>query len=245
MGTAVAQDNLMLPEAPSSSICNVRAIYDKQYAEYYPLFYLAPWPQKHQLNIDNLANILGQLSSMPPRWLDLACGQAWHFSMFPGRARMIGLDISESQLRIARSQAAGAAFLCADVTKMSFPPGSFDLVTNFWAGYCYLGSRQHITTLVRSAVEWIVHGGAFYFEVLLGQDLAQFNNSRFSQRTKFVVKPRCSDFSEWQYEDIGGVHLMASPPLEDFLEIVRPLFHSVEARHDGGFMVHLIARGRR
>lgn len=220
-------------------------IYDQRYAELYPSLYLSPWPRKHQLNVENLDSILCGLTVQSPRWLDLACGQAWHFSMFLGRARMVGIDISEAQLSRARMKVGDATFLCADMSAFSFPVGSFDLVTNFWAGYCYLGSRQRIAALVDSAVEWIAPGGALYFEVLLGSDLAAFNRSRFSQRTGFTVAPRCHDFSKWQYEDTGGLHVMASPPLEDFLEILSPLFNSVESCHDGAFMVHLIARGRR
>jgi predicted TPR repeat methyltransferase len=231
--------------APIDAVAaRVRALYDQRYAELYPSLYLAPWSRKHQINVENLEGILSELGSSP-RWLDLACGHAWHFSMFPGRARALGIDISEAQLVQARSNAKDAAFLCADMIKATFSPGSFDLVTNFWAGYCYLDSRTRIEDLVRSAVEWIAPGGAFYFEVLVGSDLADFNRSQFAQRTGFAVAPRRDDFSAWQYEDIGGLHLMASPPLEAFIEIVSPSFSSVEARHDGAFMFHVIARGRR
>jgi hypothetical protein len=84
-----------------------------------------------------------------------------------------------------------------------------------------------------------------YIEVLQGSDVASFNRSRFSQRMGFAVTPRLDEYSKWQFEGIGGLHVMASPPLEDFLEILVPLFNLVEAQHDGGFMVHLIARDRR
>jgi SAM-dependent methyltransferase len=154
-------------------------------------------------------------------------------------------DLSEAQLARARANAPHARFICADMTKAAFAPASFDIVSNFWAGYCYLHSRPRIAALVRAAVEWIAPDGALYIEVLLGRDLASFNESRYAQRTGFAVTPLSDDFSEWQYNDIGGCHLMTSPPLEDFLEIVSPAFVAVEARHDGGFMYHLVATGRR
>ena len=37
--------------------------------------------KKHQLNVDNIMSILTTLSTGQRRWLDLCCGQAWHFSM--------------------------------------------------------------------------------------------------------------------------------------------------------------------
>jgi SAM-dependent methyltransferase len=221
------------------------SIYREPYVDRYPSFYLAPWMRKHELNAANLDRILSGLRSPLPRWLDLACGQAWHFSVLRGRAQMVGLDLSEAQLARARAKAPHARFVCADMTETVFAPASFDLVSNFWAGYCYLRSRPRIAALVRAAVEWIAPGGALYIEVLLGRDLASFNQSGYAQRTSFAVTPLSDDYAEWRYDDVGGRHLMTSPPIEDFLEIVSPAFAAVEAQHDGGFMYHLVATGRR
>jgi len=224
--------------------CQARSIYDESYARDYPALYIEPWTRKHQLNAKNLAAILAGLDRPLPRWLDLACGQAWHFSQFPRKAWMLGLDISPAQLARAHTRVPSAQFVRGDLTQTAFPKASFHLVTNFWAGYCYLDSREAIARLWRSTVGWIAPGGALYVEVLLGQDLESFNRSRFAGRTGFSVSPRSPDYSEWEYEDSGGRHWMTSPPLESFLGIVRPAFDRVETRHDG-FMVHLIATGRR
>ncbi len=219
-------------------------IYDERYAERYPSLYIAPWAAKHERNRAIVDGLLSGLGGAPPRWLDLACGQGWHFAQFPGRARMLGVDLSEAQLARARERAADAAFLCADMTEVSFAPASFELITSFWAAYCYLGSTERILELVRSAATWVAPGGAMYLEVLVGEDLASFNHSRFSGRTGFEVRPLSEDYSQWSYDDSGGRHVMTSPPLERFLEVLRPSFQSVDAQHDGAFMVHLVARGR-
>jgi SAM-dependent methyltransferase len=232
-----------LPEPASDQA--VRAIYRDEYADGYPSLYLDPWRRKHELNARNLAALLDRKGEQPLRWLDLACGQAWHFSRFPGRARMIGLDLSAAQLARARRNAPHASFIQGNMGEAGFAPASFDLVTNFWGGYCYLGSRDRIASLWRSAIDWIAPGGALYVEVLLGEDLASFNRSQFAQRTGFTVSPRSDDYSEWAYHDFGGTHAMTSPPLQQFLDIVSPAFRNVEARHDGMFMVHLIATDRR
>jgi SAM-dependent methyltransferase len=237
--------NTLPEEVVASADDGPRAIYREAYVDRYTSLYLAPWPRKHELNAVNLDRILSGLHCPLPRWLDLACGQAWHFSVFPGRAQMLGIDLSEAQLARARANAPHARFVCGDMTEAVFAPASFDIVTNFWAGYCYLRSRTRINALVRTAVEWIAPGGVLYVEVLLGRDLATFNQSRYAQRTGFAVVPLSDDFAEWRYDDVGGCHLMTSPPLEDFLEIVSPAFAAVEAQHDGGFMYHLVATGRR
>jgi len=228
----------------SSVSSDARAIYGEDYAQRYPELYTAPWQRKHELNARNLTGVLDGLPGPAPRWLDLACGQAWHFSAFRERARMLGVDLSEAQLQRARANAPWATFQCADMTQVAFPRCSFDLVTNFWGGYCYLHSTARITALFRDAIGWIAPGGTLYIEVLLGSDLESFNRSRFAQQTGFAVSALSADYTDWAYEDEGGRHLMTSPPLATLLEVIEPSFASVEARHDGGFMVHLIASGR-
>jgi hypothetical protein len=81
-------------------------------------------------------------------------------------------------------------------------------------------------------------------EILLPSDLESFNQSLFSKKTGFIVIPRSSDYTEWQYEDKGGKHVMFSPPLNNFLELLEPHFLEVESHHDSAFMVHLIAYGK-
>ncbi len=222
----------------------VVSLYSEEYAARYPSLYITPWAQKHQLNAANLARILDHLSAPQPRWLDLACGQAWHFSLFPGRTRQVGVDLSAAQLARARRSAPGSTLLCANMSEVHFDDGSFDLVTSFWAAYCYLGTAERIATLVRRAIDWTAAGGALYFEVLLPRDLESFNRSQFSGRTGFVVSPLTPDYSEWHYEDVGGRHVMTSPPLEMFLDLLSSRFRDVEAKHDSAFMVHVVATGK-
>lgn len=220
-------------------------IYQEAYAAEYSALYIEPWRQKHELNARNLARVLGQFPDCLPDWLDLACGQAWHFSLFPGRARMLGLDLSEAQLLHARRNAPQAKFVRGDMAHINFPANSFHLITSFWAAYCYLGSHERIARLLSKAVAWLRTEGTLYLEVLIPQDLESFNVSHFSKRTGFAVVPRSDDFVEWQYDDSGGRHIMTSPPLNFFIESLSPHFQKIEAVHDSGFMVHLIATGKK
>jgi SAM-dependent methyltransferase len=224
----------------------VRSIYDEPYASAYPELYLSPWPDKHRGNIEVLGGLLDGLAApgRRPQWLDLACGQAWHFWALRGRAEMVGVDLSDAQLARARARSPEATFVCADMAAIEFPPAGFDLVTNFWAGYCYLRSQARIAALLERAVRWLAPGGALYIEVLTGEALASFNASGYASRTGFAVTSLSADGCDWEYEDAGGRHLMTSPPLERFLEIVEPKFGAVEVRHSGGFMTDLVCRER-
>ncbi|HXT71060.1 MAG TPA: class I SAM-dependent methyltransferase [Vicinamibacterales bacterium] len=221
----------------------VTSIYSDRYADEYPSLYIEPWQRKHELNETNLRRILQALGP-DQAWLDAACGPAWHLSRFPERPHRVGLDLSMAQLRRARRNAPDASFVRGDMASAPFAAQSFDLVTNFWAAYCYLGSWHRIEALLRNMVYWLRPGGALYMEVLLARDLESFNRSRFSSATGFRVEPLIEDYSEWIYSDSGGRHVMASPPLDLFVDFLAPQFERIEATHDGAFMVHLIASDR-
>jgi hypothetical protein len=87
-----------------------QTIYSESYAQDYPALYIEPWARKHELNAANLFAILCGLWKPLPRWLDLACGQAWYFSVLPQQAWMLGLDISPAQLARARARVPSAQF---------------------------------------------------------------------------------------------------------------------------------------
>ena len=235
-----------MPQAAIEQISPYRervpALYDPSYARDYPGLYLTAWPAKHALNLEVLDRLLGELGP-DPRWIDIACGQAWHFSQFLGRARMTGLDLSQAQLARATAAAPDAKFICGDMAEAHFAPASFDLLTNFWGGYCYLADREAIAALWRRVLGWIAPGGALYVELLLAEDLASFNRSGFAGRTGFSVVSRGFDFVEWGYEDSAGTHIMTSPPLSETLDILAPAFRSIDVHHDGRFMTHVVARG--
>ena len=221
------------------------SLYSDNYADLYPQLYIAPWPQKHALNTSNLARILDVADNPQTRWLDMACGQAWHFRQFPGRARMTGLDLSQAQLARAKRHTPAADFVCANALAPPFAARCFDLVTNFWAGYCYFGAEPEITVFLGQICQLLRPGGTFYMEVLLARDLASFNRSRYAASNGFAVQAITADYRQWVYDDAGGRHFMTSPELDFFTSRLAPSFDSISAQHDGGFMVHLVASGRK
>lgn len=223
---------------------HIMSIYSEEYASKYEIFYLCPWIGKHVLNAKNIERILLELPCCDKSWLDICCGQAWHFSQFPNTIKKVGVDISEAQLKLAKDRNPDAVFVRGDILDIAFVDDSFDLATNFWASYCYLNSFNRIKTLLNKTVKWIKKNGSLYFEVLLPEDLKTFNSSLFAKQTGFHASSRNSDFSEWFYQDEGGQHNMTSPPLEFFFHLLIEHFGKVEAKHDSGFMTHLIAIGK-
>ena len=138
-----------------------------------------------------------------------------------------------------------ADFIEADVLEVDLKPGSFDLVTCFWAAYCYLGDSDRIGRLLTRAATWTRPGGSIYFEILLPSDLKTFNDSEFAANTGFRVSALRHDPSRWQFRDYGGWHEMFSPPVSFFTQTMEPFFARIESVHDDGFMTHFLALDRR
>ena len=81
-----------------------------------------------------------------------------------------------------------------------FADGSFDLVTNFWGGYCYSRTAPASPTLWRSAIDLVAPGGALYIEVLLGAT-SRLQPLPICRPTGFTVAPRSGDYNEWALQD--------------------------------------------
>lgn len=224
---------------------SISSIYTEDYTKNYEALYLRPWRKKHELNIVNIEIILQQFSNSKVRWLDMFCGQGWHFSKFSDSIEKIGVDISESQLSLAKKRNPKAQFVLSDILNVNFKEESFNLVTCFWAAYCYLSSNDKIKKLIYNAIKWTRKKGVIYIEVLIPEYLKSFNQSKYSDNTKFSVIPRKSDYSEWSYSDLGGMHNMRSPPLELFIDLLSKNFNKVNIKHDSGFMIHVIATNKK
>src|SRR5687768_9404102 len=106
---------------------NALSIYNAQYALQYEQLYITPWVRKHNMNIANIKCILGGLVDRGS-WLDIACGQGWHFSQIPPSMVKIGVDISSAQLAIARTRNPDSAFIRGDIGSIEFKDRSFDLI---------------------------------------------------------------------------------------------------------------------
>jgi SAM-dependent methyltransferase len=217
------------------------AIYDGGYCDVYGALYIDRWPEKHATNLAILDFLIGDRGET--RWLDLACGQAWHFARMAGRARMTGIDASPAQLARARAAAPHAVFMEADLRAFAPKPGSFDLVTLFWGAYCYLAEWEQMARMIERAVAGVAPGGSLYIEVLPIEAIPSFNACRFAAETGFRAR-RVGHSQHWIYRDRGGFHRMLSPPAAAFIALLADRFETVRLHDDGRFMRHLVAHRR-
>ncbi len=100
------------------------------------------------------------------RVLDLGCGAGVPVaSTLAVRFDVVGVDISASQLSLARRQAPGVALLRGDMEHLHFAPSSFDAVVSFYA--IFHMPREQQAGLFSRIIEWLRPGG--YALISLGR----------------------------------------------------------------------------
>jgi ubiquinone/menaquinone biosynthesis C-methylase UbiE len=106
-------------------------------------------------DLDALERFVGDLAAGPV--LDVGCGTAWLTRLL--RGPVVGLDASESMLRMARERVPGATFVLATVPPLPFSDGSFDRVFSSHV-YCHLETvaerRAFVDEALRVAPELVV-----------------------------------------------------------------------------------------
>jgi SAM-dependent methyltransferase len=92
------------------------------------------------------------------RVLELGCGGGGPTTQaLATRFALTGVDISERQIEIARRYVPNAEFLHADMTRVAFPPESFDGVAAFYA-FTHLPHGE-LPGLLTNIARWLRPGG--------------------------------------------------------------------------------------
>jgi SAM-dependent methyltransferase len=92
------------------------------------------------------------------RVLELGCGAGSpETRRLASRFRLTGVDISPRQVERARATVPGAEFLCADLTGLELPPGSFDAVVSFYV-FNHV-PRDLLAPLLGRIHGWLAGGG--------------------------------------------------------------------------------------
>jgi SAM-dependent methyltransferase len=98
------------------------------------------------------------------RVLDLGCGFGWHcqYAIEHGAAEVVGIDLSERMLAVAREKTSETIhYVCDSIEEVPFPPNSFDVVVSSLA-FHYIKSFEGIAEKVFT---WLSNGGTFVFSV--------------------------------------------------------------------------------
>jgi SAM-dependent methyltransferase len=100
------------------------------------------------------------LRLLPPQpdILELGCGAAVQSTrILASRGRLVGVDISEEQIRRARERIPEETFIRADATEMDFGPESFDAIVAFFV-FAHI-PRAELPDLIRRVAVWLRPNG--------------------------------------------------------------------------------------
>lgn len=104
-----------------------------------------------------------------PRVLDLGCGAGFPCTaLLAERGDVVGVDVSSSQLELARQNVPRARFIKAKMTTIELPPASFDAVTAFYS-IGHVPRAEHGSLFQRIAT-WLRPGGHFLASLGYGAD---------------------------------------------------------------------------
>jgi ubiquinone/menaquinone biosynthesis C-methylase UbiE len=133
----------------------VKEYYDRRAPEYDATSYELMRESEHAADLARLETFLAGLP--PARILDIACGTGWLTRLL--RGEVVGVDQSETMLRIASERVPGASFVHATVPPLPFEDNAFDLALASLI-YCHLEDedvrRELVAEALRVAPELIV-----------------------------------------------------------------------------------------
>jgi SAM-dependent methyltransferase len=240
----------------------IRALYDRSYAEGYDQRFLFDGAAKHQADFElkllrRLLISRTGLRKRKRRWLDVACGTGYFMSKFAG-IRRAGLDLSPEMLNVARLQNPDALFFREGDFRDPFPDwkDSWDVVSCMWFSYCYVDTVAEVEQVIGNLAAWTAPTGVCFVPVCDLPDLARGADIPY-------LDPDVGEFGGslwitgfvWTWEDAlsGRIHKdLVSPHLDHMVTMFSRHFEDVEVvryppreRGRPSWQKAIVARGKK
>jgi ubiquinone/menaquinone biosynthesis C-methylase UbiE len=136
--------------------------YDRVAHEYARLEGESEWPRMRWVR--KLLNRLESGSSV----LDLGCGSGDPADVEISKEHKVtGVDISQTQINLARQNVPTGHFLHGDAGSVEFPPNSFDAVISFYT-LEHIPREEH-KTILRRIYQWLRVGGFLLMSIEAGE----------------------------------------------------------------------------
>lgn len=142
--------------------------YDR-HARYYDALYGA-MGHDAQRDVDTLFELLRDRGINPTSVLDVACGTGRHTAVLADRLRtVVGTDLSEDMLAVARDRAPDVTFLQADFRRFDLGR-RFDVVACLFSSVGHVRDADELGQAIRAMAGHVDEGGALVVEAWLTPD---------------------------------------------------------------------------
>ena len=131
--------------------------------------YLALYPHRDEREAREAVELFLDLapSTAPSRILDLACGAGRHLRELRDVGFLaIGLDLSLTLLRSARSAAPADPLVRGDMRELPFADAAFDGLTSFFTSFGYFADPVDDRQVLREMERVLAPGGAFMLDFM-------------------------------------------------------------------------------
>lgn len=138
------------------------------FEEWFGEEYLQLYPHRDEAEAARAVDLLAETTGLRSGWrvLDVACGAGRHARAFRAAgARCIGVDLSETLLRIARG-VTDAPLVRADMRALPIRPGTMDLTVNLFTSFGYFDHDVEHTAALREMVTTVRPKGWFVIDFL-------------------------------------------------------------------------------
>jgi cyclopropane fatty-acyl-phospholipid synthase-like methyltransferase len=168
--------------------------------EFYNLWYTLRRPQWD--TGQSPKELLDFIQIHPPgRALDLGCGTGTSvITLTLAGWQATGVDFAPQAIKLAREKTrevgVTAQYRVGDVTKVRFPPASFDLILDIG---CFQGLEQRHENYIRNVQKWLAPGGVFLLYSLLRKpDIPEFGitEAEIEKFSPLTLRKRTDGFNQ-------------------------------------------------
>ncbi|MFW9824038.1 MAG: class I SAM-dependent methyltransferase [Candidatus Thorarchaeota archaeon] len=133
----------------------------------------------------HIVNLLTDFIAKIPkdgRVLDVGCGNGVYSRYLSDRFNVIGIDISEKQIELAKQNVPKAEFRCEDMTKIDFPYEFFDGIIAFYS-IIHVPRDEHFD-LLRNFYRILKFNGIALLVFGINDDLESYEQNFFNKGVK-------------------------------------------------------------
>ena len=136
----------------------------KELAKYYDLIYAN---KNYSGEVESIHEITSQYKTSPDnKLLDMACGTGRHIEYFKKYYDVIGCDLNQDMLMVAKQKHPEIMFIHSDMTTLEIEP-RFDIITCLFGAINYLPDITSLHSAVESFAKHLVSGGIVIIEPFL------------------------------------------------------------------------------